>query len=149
MRALEIGVAASLLVVGALAMWGASGMPRGSARLPGPGFAPTVLGAVLALAAIAVIVASVRTGRGRDERLPLGHWHVVLMVSALVVAAMLFERIGFVVSSALFLFILLKALSPLDWWRSAVTAVAAAAVTKQLFQSLLSVSLPPFPFALF
>jgi putative tricarboxylic transport membrane protein len=149
LRALEIGVAGSLLVVGALAMWGAAAMPKGTARLPGPGFAPTILGAVLAAAAIAVIVSSVRAGPERDERLALGHWHITLMVIALIAAALLFEPVGFVVTTALFLFVLLKALSPLDWWRSAVTAVAAAFVAKQLFQTLLSVSLPPFPFALF
>jgi hypothetical protein len=76
----------------------------------------------------------------------LGNRHVALTVALIVVAGLLFERAGFLITSVLFLFVMLIALSPLGWWRSLLAAVAASIATSYIFQNLLGVGLPPLPF---
>jgi len=67
-------------------------------------------------------------------------------IALIIVAGLLFERVGFIVTSTLFLFVMLASLSPLGWWRSLLAAVAASIATSYIFQNLLGVTLPPLPF---
>jgi len=123
-------------------------MPAGTVSLPGPGFIPMALGSSLALATLAFIAWRVVTGPARDEPVAMGHRHIALALLAIISASLLFERAGYLITSALFLFVLLWVLSTLGWWRSALAAVAAAVVSKYFFQDLLAVVLPPIPFTL-
>ena len=124
-------------------------MPSGTVSLPGPGFIPVVLGVLLALTSLALLVKRLVTRSAYDEPVVIGHRHITLALLTIVGASFLFEPAGYLITSALFLFILLKALSTLGWWRSALAAIAAAVVSKYFFHDLLSVVLPPLPFANF
>jgi putative tricarboxylic transport membrane protein len=144
-RRLEVGTAVVLLALGGSAAWEALRMPQGTPALPGPGMVPLAFGVLLALAA-ALLIGVRRTGSGGDEAVPLGHRHVVLAFTVLIVAGLLWERAGFLVTSALFLFVMLWSLSPLGWWRSLLFAVAGSVALRLIFQNLLNVVLPPLPF---
>jgi len=132
-RRLELAVMACLLLLAVFAFWQAALMPSGTLSLPGPGMLPMALGALLALSVLALFA------------LRLGSRQIGVCVLALLAAGLLFERAGFVVTGALFLWVLLWMLSPLGWWRSSIAGVAAALVTDYLFKDLLGVSLPSFP----
>ncbi len=143
---LEIGVAISLLVLGVFAAWEASGMPQGTPALPGPGMVPMALGVLLAVSSAGLIVWRIKVRPPEDAAIVLGHRHITLAVTAILAAGFLFERAGFLITSTLLLFVLLWSLSPLGWWRALIAAVVASVAARYLFQNLLNVSLPPFPF---
>ena len=134
-----------LLLLGAFAAWEAARMPFGTAAMPGPGMMPMALGVLLMLSAAGLVVLELKAPV-TDAAVVLGNRHVVLAVAAIVVAGLLFERAGFLITSSLFLFVMLVALSPLGWWRSLLAAVAASIATSYIFQNLLGVALPPIPF---
>lgn len=147
MKRLEIGVAVSLALVGVFAVWEAAGMPKGTAALPGPAVVPMTHGGLLALVAAALVFTCLKTQSGAHAPVAIGHRHVGLTLLAILATGLLFERAGFLVSSTLFLFVLLWSLSPLNWWRSLLAAALASAAAKYLFHNLLNVVLPPLPFA--
>lgn len=145
LRRLSLGVAAALFLLGAFAAWQASRMPFGTAALPGPAVMPLALGILLMLCAAALIVTEM-VAPAPVEMVPLGHRHVALGIGAVIVAGLLWESAGFVVTSTLFLFVLLSALSTLGWWRSLLAAIVTSVAAALLFQRLLGVNLPPLPF---
>jgi hypothetical protein len=145
LRRLEIAVMVFLLLLGAFATWEASRMPFGTAAMPGPGMMPMALGVLLMLSAAGLVVLELKAPV-TDAAVLLGTRHVALAVAAIVVSGLLFERAGFLITSSLFLFLMLVALSALGWWRSLLAAVAVSIAARYLFQNLLGVTLPPLPF---
>lgn len=146
LRRLEVGVGVALLLLGVFAAWEGARMPQGTAGLPGPGVMPVALGVVLALCSVALMTMSARA-TAAGEPVAIGHRRITGAVLALFVAGLLWERAGFLVTSSLFLFVLLWTLSTLGWWRSLVAAVLGAVAARFVFQHLLDVRLPPLPFA--
>ncbi|HET7096743.1 MAG TPA: tripartite tricarboxylate transporter TctB family protein [Casimicrobiaceae bacterium] len=144
-RRLEIAVAAALFLLGAFAVWQAALMPFGTVALPGPGMLPMALGVLLMLSSAGLVVAELRAP-ARIEIVTLGNRHIVLAFVAVVVAGLLFETAGFLVTSTLFMFVLLTALSTLGWWRSLLAAVATSVAAGLFFDKLLGVVLPSLPF---
>lgn len=146
LRRIEIAVAVALLLLGAFAIWEAAAMPFGTPALPGPAMMPMTLGVLLAVSAASLIVLRIRARQPEDAVVALGHRHITLAVTAILAAGLLFERAGFLITSTLLLFVLLWSLSPLGWWRSLLAAIGASIAVRYLFQNLLNVALPPFPF---
>jgi putative tricarboxylic transport membrane protein len=144
-RRLEIAVAAALFLLGAFATFEATKMPFGTAALPGPAMMPLALGVLIMLCSAGLIVLELRKP-AEAELVPLGNRHVAVGFVAIVAAGLAFERVGFVITSTLFLFALLVSLSTLGWWRSMLAAVAASLATGFVFRNLLGVNLPPIPF---
>lgn len=144
LRRLEIGVGVSLLLLGVFAAWEGVRMPQGTPALPGPGMVPVTLGVLLVLCSAALIIIF---SKGSIERVAIGHRHVGAALLMVLVAGLLWERAGFLVTCMLFLYVLLWTLSPLGWWRSLVAAMVGAAAARFVFQNLLNVVLPPLPFA--
>lgn len=142
LRRLEIGVGVSLLLLGLLAAWEGARMPQGTPALPGPGMLPVALGVLLAVCS-AVLVFLSKAG----EAVAIGHRHVAAALLMVLAAGLLWERAGFLITSTLFLFVLLWTLSPLGWWRSLIAAALGTAGARFAFQNLLNVVLPPLPFA--
>ena len=145
LRRLTLAVAAALFLLGAFAAWQASRMPFGSAALPGPAVMPLALG-ILLMVCTAALVVTERVAPASIEMVPLGHRHVALGIGAVIVAGLIWERAGFIVTATLFLFVMFVALSTLGWWRSLAAAVAASVAAAFMFQRLLGVNLPPLPF---
>ena len=142
LRRLEIGVGVALLVLGVFAAWEGSRMPQGTAALPGPGMLPVALGVLLAVCSVVLIFMS----QGQEQIL-IGHRHVAIALAMVLVAGLLWERAGFLITCSLFLFVLLWTLSPLGWWRALIGAVVGAVAARFVFQTLLNVVLPALPFA--
>ena len=152
-RRLDIAIGLCLLLVAALMGWGAARMPPGTVRLPGPGLLPGTLAMLLGLASLAHIVSCFAakvapepsaTGPGAEP----AYWQMALMLMAIGVCAVLFERAGYLATAALFLFVMLWSLSSLGWWRSAIVAVIGAWLSQLFFRNVLAVALPTGPFGL-
>jgi putative tricarboxylic transport membrane protein len=138
----EALVAGALTVLSGYAIWVGWGMPAGTVALPGPGFFPVLLAALLAGTGVALVV-RVALRPGRDESgVRLGHGHVVVTLLALAGTFLFFERAGFVISMSVLLLVLFRTFAGLAWLRAAVAAVAAAGLAHLLFDSLFGVSLP-------
>ena len=135
----------ALLLLGLFAIWEAVRMPFGTPGLPGPAMVPMALGVLIAVSSAGLIVWRLKV-RPPDDVIAIGHRRITLAVTAILAAGFLFERAGFLVTSTLLLFVLLWSLSPLGWWRSLLAAGAASIAARYLFQNLLNVALPPFPF---
>jgi putative tricarboxylic transport membrane protein len=146
LRRLEIGVGVALLLLGAFAAWEGARMPQGTAGLPGPGVMPVALGVMLALCSVALLTIAARAPLA-GEPVAIGHRRITWAVLMLFAAGLLWERAGFLVTSSLFLFVLLWTLSTLGWWRALLAAVLGAVAARFLFQDLLNVVLPALPFA--
>lgn len=145
---LELSIAAIIFALGAFMAGTAWHMPMGTANLPGPGFMPLVVGALMTAAAFVIAARCVATAKSVEEPIPLGHRFIYVTFAALLGTAWLFERVGFLVSVFLFMFVMLAALSPLNLWHSALGAVAAVAASYAFFGLVLGLSLPrmPLPF---
>jgi putative tricarboxylic transport membrane protein len=142
----ELGVALVLLVLACWVVWESMKMPAGTLGAPGPGFFPGVLGAMLALTSLGLIVRAVRiqrTGADSGVQVQLGHRDIVITTVALIVVALLFEWLGYLLSATLFMLALLRAFSTRGWVRSLVFAVVTAVVSYEIFVQLLGVTLPP------
>ena len=146
LRRFEIAVAVSLLLLGAFATWEATKMPFGTAALPGPAMMPLALGIMLMLCSAALAVVELKSP-ATPTPVTLGNRHIALAVAAIVVAGIVFERVGFLLTSTAFLFAILVTVSTLGWWRSLLAAIAASLAAQFLFQRLLGVTLPALPFA--
>jgi putative tricarboxylic transport membrane protein len=146
----ELTIAVVLALIAAYITWAALRMPLGTAAAPGPGLLPAALGALLLLTSLGLIVrAALQRGDLASAALRLGHRNIWITLAALAVLALAFEPAGYLVSATLFMLVLLRAFSPLDWPRSVVVALAAALLSWFFFDTLLGVALPRGVLALF
>ena len=136
----EAAVTLVLLGLALYVIWTARGMPAGTVALPGPGFFPSAIGTLLALVSIGILI---RLARRQDgARVAFGHRDIAIALAALFVVAMVFEKLGAIVTLGLLLFVLVAAFARIALWRAALGAVAGAAVAWLVFVHLLGVQLP-------
>jgi putative tricarboxylic transport membrane protein len=141
----ELAIAIALVVLASYVMWDASRMPAGTPALPGPGFLPFVLGAMLAATGAGLVVRNLRLGERPDPTLPFLHLSVVVAFVALTAVPFVFERLGFMITMSVFYFVLLCALSSLSWAVSALVALGVTGASYAVFHWLLEVQLPGGP----
>lgn len=146
-RRLEFAVLIAMFLLAAFVIWQAWGMPGGARGMLGPGSVPLALGALLAPTAVIIFVRSYRAPEQPEDATQLGNRPIAVSIVAVLAAGLLFERVGFIIATGAFLFVLLWMLSRLGWWRSALAAVATVVVAKFIFDDLLGVVLPPLPFS--
>ena len=136
----EAACGAVLAVTGVAFAWGAGRMQMVDEGVPGPGMAPFFLGVMLAgLGAMISGAAIIR--RTRDAVLLLDR-ETLLAVFLLSTVVIMFERIGYAVSTFLFLwssFVLIGREPPLP---AALFAGTATILTWALFVKALGVALP-------
>jgi len=117
----------------------------GSIGQPGPGFLPMGLGALIAVFALVLIAAAVREKGDKGEPIPVfsSRWKAVLMtLAALFLAALFFEKIGYLLTF-LFLSIFLMILGGLrSWKRIAAISFCTALGVYLCFVLLLKQPLP-------
>lgn len=152
-RRLEIVTSIALFVLAAGMAWEAARMPSGTIAMPGPGLVPLVLAVLLGIASLVHTLLCFQAVpdqavSAQDEPDPAVRWRIAIMLAAIAGAAILFERIGYFPTAALFLFVMLSSLSSLGWWRSGLAALAAAWLSLLCFRDLLAVALPRVPFEL-
>jgi putative tricarboxylic transport membrane protein len=154
-RRLSIAIDVALFLLAAGMAWGAARMPSGTVSMPGPGLVPLTLAAMLAITSLVHMISSIRAGSepaasAREERAEGSTRRITIMLAAIAASGLLLERIGYLPTAALFLFVLLWSLSDMGWWRSALAAMAGAWVSLLFFRDVLAVALPgatfPWPF---
>lgn len=134
-------VALVLLSAGLLVM--ALKMPFGTLASPGPGMFPLGLAALLGLVSIGLLLRALRlAGAPAAERIVFGHKQIWITLLALTGMGLLFEPLGYLLSTGLFMLVLLRSYSTLRWLPACATAAAVAAVSWAFFAKLLGVNLP-------
>lgn len=137
--------AGALALVGLIFVWQASLLDLGGMALPGPGFFPLVLGAVLTALA-GVIGSEVWREAANAERVDLGHRDVMVVFAAMLAVPPLFEPLGAYLTLGLFGALLLIVLGRVSLLLSAAAAVTGMAACWYFFQVLLGLQLPGGPF---
>lgn len=135
---------AGLAVFALFVLWQSRVLPLGSLANPGPAYMPVALATLLLLGGLAIAVL------GRDtppfSTLGFGEWrHAVAIFAACAFAALALERLGYrltILIALLFLLAIVERKRPVV---AVVFAVAFAAGTFFLFDTVLRVPLPRGP----
>ena len=137
----------ALALLGLLTLWESRALPLGSLRSPGPAYMPVVL-AVLLVGLGALIAAF----GARSPRLAAVGWgetgHTLAILAACGFAAFALERLGYRVTMAVLVFVLLRAVERRGTVFAAAFALALALSTYYLFDTVLRVPLPRGPYGL-
>jgi putative tricarboxylic transport membrane protein len=133
-----LGVGAVLLAIPVgVASWG---FGVGSPKSPGAGFWPLVIALVMAGLGLSLILhptpdAMTASGKSRWEKFVIS-----LVTLAFYVVAL--EPLGYLLATAVMLFVQLRWVESRSWRSSALIAILAAGLSLVLFRVLLKVSLP-------
>jgi putative tricarboxylic transport membrane protein len=107
---------------------------------PGPGVFPIALGSLLLVFGVLLAPAALR------ERTTFGNVpRLAGLAAVLVVYAILLDALGFVITTALAMAVMLAAFTTNRRWLWAIIGVVGAIVSYALFSSVLHVQLPPDP----
>jgi hypothetical protein len=142
-RAGGIFVAGMLGAVGAFFAWQASLLDLGHIGLPGPGFFPLCLGAVLL--ACAVVIGLDCRGDRDGEPVEFGHRDVLITLAALLVLPLIFEPLGALASLGLFGAAMLVLIGRVGLPLAIAASGLGMAACWYFFEVLLGVSLPAGP----
>jgi putative tricarboxylic transport membrane protein len=138
---------AALVLLGIVTLWESRVLPLGSLRSPGPAYMPVVLALIL-IAAGALIALVNRAG----PRLAALGWsevpHATAILAAGAFAAMALERLGYRITMAVLVLLLLRVVERKGTRFALAFAVGLAILTFYLFNTLLRVPLPRGPFGI-
>jgi hypothetical protein len=138
-------VAAVLAAIGLIFTWQASLIDFGDLALPGPGFFPLVLGAVVfVLAAVIGVRDWFQTAGG--ETVELGHRDVLIVLAAMAAVPALFEPLGAYATLGLFGAALLVLIARCSLVVAVLSAAIGMAACWYFFQVALGLQLPIGPF---
>lgn len=138
----EATVGAGLVLLAAYVVWEGARMPAGTVALPGAGFFPVALGALLGLAGLGVLVRALQRPDRDVEPVALGHRQIAVALLALAGVALLLERLGFLATASVFLLVLFRSTAGIGWARAALAAVAVSVAAYVFFDTVLGVPLP-------
>ncbi|MGE5256473.1 MAG: tripartite tricarboxylate transporter TctB family protein [Hyphomicrobiales bacterium] len=131
--------------VGAFFALYATTIEIGAWNEPGPGFLPFWGGITLVTMSAALLA---RTWKRKGIALPpffpeRDSWkRVAATFAALIAYNLVFDALGFTVTTFLFIGVLVKFIFPQSWLRSFVVAAAAALIARLLFVNFLQTQLP-------
>lgn len=118
-------------------------LPWGSARMPGAGFMPRIIGIATACLSMGLLIQdgikTILHGANKPEKLAHS-WRLFWYVGSFIVYALIFRPVGYVLSTVAFTFVLCKVMDN-SWFISALIAVLTGIAFYIIF-SLLSVPLP-------
>jgi putative tricarboxylic transport membrane protein len=145
MRRTDVISAATLLALALAALLEASKLPYGRLNSPQPGFFPLILAIFLAIFSLVLLAQSIRgtkeESRGSSREAAI--WkRIVLAVGALVVFGVLFESLGYIISTFLFIAFLLSVVEQQKWSLVVVIAFFTSLATYLVFGLLLNSPLP-------
>jgi putative tricarboxylic transport membrane protein len=145
MRRTDFISAVTLLALALAALLEASKLPFGRLGSPQAGFFPLVLALLLAIISL-VFLAQVIGGPKDESRASRGEsvtWNkIILAIGALVVFGLLFESLGYVISTFLFIAFLLRAVERQKWSLVVLVAFFTSLATYLVFGLLLNTPLP-------
>jgi hypothetical protein len=139
-RSGDLVIAGVLFCIGLIWIIGSLGMPRGEFAVPGPGFFPTMLGTLMCVASFALGLHTLLVKS--TQRVRIGHPYIWSTIMAMLMVSIVFERLGFIATMALFVGFFLKLLSGLRWIPCTAFSIAAAVGAYLFFNLLLGIQLP-------
>jgi len=138
---------AALVLIGLVAAWQSLAFPVGSLHRPGPAFVPLVLACLLILAGLVVALMG-----GNARRLADVGWHearhAVAIFASCAFAAASLDRLGYRLTIAIVLAVLLLGLERRPLLLGLGLSIAMAWGSFYVFDTLLRVPLPRGPFGL-
>lgn len=138
----EVLVGLAFAGLGAAALVGGLRMPEGSVALPGPGFAPAVIGTALLLVGLGCSLQALRAPHQAVAAVTLSDLRVWLVLAVLAGTAAAFESVGAAISIAVSFALLARIIGRFGWWRCTASGFVAAGVAVLVFGKLLGVRLP-------
>lgn len=117
----------------------------GSFYNPGDGFLPFLAGIAFAIFSLLLLIQTFLTNqKNRDERiLEKIKWkNIILVLAFLLIYALIVEKLGFVLSTLLFVSLLLRIIERKNWYVVAIIAVASSLLSYAIFQLWLQSQLP-------
>lgn len=146
-RAVPFALAAILLAAAVLILLEAGGYRAGTGREPGPAMLPYLVAALSALAAVALVIQTLRGAHlveddGAGGVLPL---RVLISMVVLIAAAYLFKELGFFVVFTALSFAMGWLAGAKRWWTSLITSVVVSWLVMIVFGRLFAVPLPAGP----
>lgn len=139
---------AAALVLLLFALGGALEAARltiGAPDRPGPGFLPFGLALALGAVALGLLLQPVRAAPRPPTAERVRWGKAVLALVASVAYAFALAPIGFVLTTVLFLLLLLKVIEGRGWWSSLAIALATTIASHVVFKTGLAVRLPAGP----
>lgn len=137
--------AVTLLAIALAALLEASKLPFGRLSSPQAGFFPLILAIFLAIFSVVLMTQAI-SGTKEEARASLTGspiWkRTVLAVGALVVFGVVFESLGYVITTFLFIAFLLRAVEQQKWSLVVVVAFFTSLATYLVFGLLLNTPLP-------
>jgi putative tricarboxylic transport membrane protein len=132
----------SLCIIG-----GASAYPVGVLSRPGPGFLPTICGAIMA--GLSLVVFSQALWHEKGKKMEAGEpffttrWPKLVAALVILLAyGFLVEPIGYIAATFIFILLTLKVVEPSRWRTALLEAVLATGFSYSLFELWLKVQLP-------
>ncbi len=116
----------------------------GGVHMPGPGFLPFYTAILLGILAFISLVQTMKEPDASASEIWGGvHWgKLALMIGALFVYVLLFDRLGFILATFLLLLILFRVIEPYSWRFVLLSSVITISGTYLFFVVLLESRLP-------
>ena len=135
------------LAMGLISIYGSLLLGLGSMREPGSGFLSFLAGCFMCIMAVVVLVQSFIQGQEVQAKLASlwegVNWRRPMIITVLVLGFVLFlEKLGFILSSFLLLFILLKSVEKFSWSKAILIPVLTMGCTYLIFDFFLKATLP-------
>ena len=135
-------VAGVFLLLAAFICFEALLVPVGTVRMPGAGFFPLLLGVTLGVLAVTLFGLSLLGANQEPMRVWPDQPEVLHLVGILVVAIALFERVGFVITMALFLGASMRVLGTRRWGMLVTLSLVGSIGAYVVFSRILLIALP-------
>jgi putative tricarboxylic transport membrane protein len=145
MRRTDFISALTLLALALAALLEASKLPFGRVGSPQAGFFPLILAVLLAIFSLVFLAQAIGMHKAEpgDSRGRSTTWtKIVLAVGALIVFGLLFESLGYIISTFLFIAFLLRVVERQRWSSVVVIALFTSLGTYLVFGLLLNTPLP-------
>jgi putative tricarboxylic transport membrane protein len=150
MKHLDEIAALFLTLVGVATLMVATQYKLFKGKILGAGFFPFAAGVVLVALSLYVFFSAVHARRENSEKTtgktffpePSGWKKLTIALSALLVYGLVLERLGYLITTFLFLIFLMRSIKPQKWIVTMIIAFAATASSYVLFDLWLKVRLP-------
>ena len=141
MRVSDIGSSLFFMAMGAFLAWQSVALNIGTPRVPGPGFFPFCLGLILAGISLIIFFQGMKRPSHAPEK-GLKRSRVLIALGAIFAFALALEHVGYLVSTFLLIWLLLKLMVKKAWWFAPGVACLVSLVSYILFKVWLKVLLP-------
>ena len=141
MKASDIGSSFFLVALGGFIAWQSKKLSLGIPRAPGPGFFPFCLGLLLIGVALAILVYGLKQ-KTESLKAEVSKGRVILALGSIFAYSLVFEPLGYLLSTFSLMFLLLRMMVRKTWWFGPVVACLITLISYIIFKVWLRVFLP-------